>query len=389
MKIFTRWASRSFIDQFADPRALRREAKFVRHHRREPGRRGGVAHLGGLSGVQRERLLAEEVLPGPKRGHRHLVVGTGRGRDGDGVDILAFDELAPVVVHCIDAVLGCLLLGAFATAAPDARDLPPLRAEPGDVDGGAEAHADHADAERFAGHRRLCFPDDAFRSEATPRKRSDLVLSHPTLDQSPEVTGRPVALAPEPRRGARTALYFSALNEAIRTGDAMRVQDLLQAQFKQAHTVIEQVIDDCDDEALTKIVGGNIGSISAIYAHLVFDEDGWIAGVADRDRLWESGGWPSKTGLDMPGPMQTQEWAQSGPRYDLAAFREYAQEVYAATDDYLSNVSDDALDAETQAGGGKAPVARWVGAVGLWHVMSHQGEISALKGVQGLKGLPF
>ncbi len=169
----------------------------------------------------------------------------------------------------------------------------------------------------------------------------------------------------------------------------MRVQDLLQTQFQQAHTVIEQVIDDCDDEALTKIVGGNIGSISAIYAHAVFDEDGWIAGVAGRDRLWESDGWAAKTGLEIPGPAQTQEWAQSGASYDIAAFREYAQAVYAATDDYLSNVSDEALDAETQTGGGQMPVGRWVGAVGLWHVMSHQGEISALKGAQGLKGLPF
>ncbi len=169
----------------------------------------------------------------------------------------------------------------------------------------------------------------------------------------------------------------------------MRVQDLLQAQFKQAHRVTEQVISDCDEEALTKVVGGNIGSISAIYAHTVFDEDGWIAGVSGRDRLWDSDGWAEKTGLDIPGPMQTQEWTQSGASYDLSAFREYAQAVYAATVDYLANVSDDALDAEAESGGGKMSVATWVGAVGLWHVMSHQGEISAVKGAQGLKGLPF
>jgi uncharacterized damage-inducible protein DinB len=169
----------------------------------------------------------------------------------------------------------------------------------------------------------------------------------------------------------------------------MQLQDLLRSQFKQAHTIIEQVIDDCDDEALTNIVGGNIGSISAIYAHAVFDEDGWITGIDGSDRLWESGDWAAKTGLDIPGAAQTQEWTQSGAQYDLAAFREYAQAVYARTDDYLSNASDSELDADVPAGGGTMPAAKWLGAVGLWHVISHQGEMSALKGAQGLKGLPF
>lgn len=169
----------------------------------------------------------------------------------------------------------------------------------------------------------------------------------------------------------------------------MRTQDLLRAQYEQAHGILEQVIDDCSPEALAQVAGGTVGSISAIYAHLVYDEDGMIARPAGQDTVWESGDWAAKTGLDMPGPSQTQEWAQSGPQYDLAAFREYAQAVYAATDDYLANVSDDGLDAKIEAGRGEVPAGTWVGTTSLWHVVSHQGEISALKGVQGLKGLPF
>jgi len=169
----------------------------------------------------------------------------------------------------------------------------------------------------------------------------------------------------------------------------MRAQDLLRTQFEHAHDVIEQVIDDCSEETLTTVVDGTIGSISAIYAHAVFDEDGWIARPAKRETLWDRDQWAEKTGLQMPGPMQTEEWARSGPSYDLARFRDYARAVYAATDEYLVSVSDDALSAEVSAAGGTMTVAKWVGAVGLWHLMSHQGEISALKGVQGLKGLPY
>lgn len=169
----------------------------------------------------------------------------------------------------------------------------------------------------------------------------------------------------------------------------MRAQDLLSAQYKQAHAIVEQVIDDCDEEAFTKVVGGNIGSIATIYAHAVFDEDGWTAGTAGQEKVWDTGGWAEKTGLDTPNPRQTQEWAQSAPDYNLAAFREYAQAVYAATDAYFANVSDEDLDAEIDTFSGKQRAGIHIGALGLWHVMSHQGEIAALKGVQGLKGLPF
>ncbi len=169
----------------------------------------------------------------------------------------------------------------------------------------------------------------------------------------------------------------------------MRTQDLLRAQFEHAHNVIEQVIDDCSEETLTNVADGTIGSISAIYAHAVFDEDGWIARPAGWETLWARDQWSTKTSLEMPGPMQTEEWARSGPSYNFAAFREYARAVYAQTDQYLAGVSDEDLEVEVPAAGGTMSVARWVGAAGLWHMMSHQGEIAALKGVQGLKGLPY
>ena len=169
----------------------------------------------------------------------------------------------------------------------------------------------------------------------------------------------------------------------------MRTQDLLRAQYQQAHDVLEQVIDDCSPEALANVAGGNVGAISAIYAHLVYGEDGLMSGPAGRGRLWESGDWAARTGLEMMESRQTQEWAQSSPQYDFAAFREYARAVYAATDDYLANASDDDLDAEIDTFFGKMPAATYLGTTCLWHVMSHQGEIAALKGVQGLTGLPF
>lgn len=168
----------------------------------------------------------------------------------------------------------------------------------------------------------------------------------------------------------------------------MRAQDLLRVQYEQVHNVMEGVVADCDAETLTKVVGGNIGTIGAIYAHAVFDEDGWIAGVTGNPTLWESGGWSAQTGLEEISGRQSQEWAQS-VTYDVAKFREYAQAVYAQTDEFLAGLSDEDVDREIEAFGSKTTIGRHVGSLGLWHVMTHQGEMAAVKGAQGLKGLPF
>lgn len=169
----------------------------------------------------------------------------------------------------------------------------------------------------------------------------------------------------------------------------MKVQDLLRAQYRQAGETLEAVIGDCEDAALNWVGDkSTIGSIRAIYGHTVYDIDQMLNGPLGRPTVYDSGGWADRTGWNIPGPMQTEDWAK-GARYDMAAVRDYAKAVYAAVDDYLAQASDDEISAEVETFGGKQPLGQFLGTIGLWHVSSHQGEISALKGVQGLKGLPF
>lgn len=73
---------------------------------------------------------------------------------------------------------------------------------------------------------------------------------------------------------------------------------------------------------------------------------------------------------------------------DMDVFRQYAAAVYAATDEYLANVSDAELEKVVDAGfAPPMPAGSFVANILAWHVATHQGEISALKGVQGLEGL--
>ena len=120
----------------------------------------------------------------------------------------------------------------------------------------------------------------------------------------------------------------------------------------------------------------------------IFDEDQMISGPTGGTAVYESAGFKDRAELAMPGPMQSQEWSQ-GTAIDVDAFREYAQAVYQATDDFLADVSDDALAGEVETPLGKQPLGEFIGTIPLWHVTSHQGEISAIMGAQGLKGLPF
>jgi hypothetical protein len=74
----------------------------------------------------------------------------------------------------------------------------------------------------------------------------------------------------------------------------------------------------------------------------------------------------------------------------LPSFREYATAVYAATDAYVSSLGPADLERKVDTGFvGEQTVVFVLGNIVTWHVAEHNGEIGALKGAQGLKGLPF
>jgi hypothetical protein len=169
----------------------------------------------------------------------------------------------------------------------------------------------------------------------------------------------------------------------------MTPQSLLTQQLAGYHDLLEQTVADCPPDALHRTVpGATIASIAAIYAHTVFSEDAIIQGMLQRKPpVFESQGWAGRTGVAMPStPELTPDWAR-GVRMDL---REYAKAVYAATAAYVGGLSDAALDRKIDTGFiGEQTVGFILCNIAGWHVAEHGGEIAALKGVQGLKGLPF
>jgi len=172
----------------------------------------------------------------------------------------------------------------------------------------------------------------------------------------------------------------------------VNVQGAVRQQLSFWHQTLDQVLADCDNELLNRnLPTATISSIASIYAHIAFVEDSIIQGMLERRPLLFDAH-SSRTGpsIGFPGmpPAMRLDWGRS-VRMDLPSFRTYATAVFAATESYLDSVADAEL-ARTITGPFGEQSVEWVlvNVLGT-HASQHVGEIAALKGVLGLKGLPF
>ena len=148
-------------------------------------------------------------------------------------------------------------------------------------------------------------------------------------------------------------------------------------------------MSDCSAEVLAgKLAGSTINSVGAVYAHTIFSEDGLVNGlVRGGTPVYLAGGWAPKVGIEMPQGGMEPDWAVTIP---LDIFRQYAAAVGNATSEYLATATDAELERVVDPGFAPPMPGRTLFAnVLAWHLASHQGEISALKGVQGVNGLVF
>ena len=170
----------------------------------------------------------------------------------------------------------------------------------------------------------------------------------------------------------------------------MNVQEAVGQQLGFWHGVVNGMVSDCSDALNKPVSGATINSIASVYAHTVWSEDAIVNGMLQgKPIMFKSDGWESKTGVTFPGDQPFMgDWAKAF-KMDFPKFKGYADAVFANTDSYLAGVSDAELKQKTQTPAGEQ-TKEWVVSVLLGtHLPQHAGEIAALKGVHGLKGLPF
>jgi DinB superfamily len=177
----------------------------------------------------------------------------------------------------------------------------------------------------------------------------------------------------------------------------MNAISLLREQLTEAHALLEAIMEDVTPEAAHWVPPGTANPVGATYAHVVVFEDMTINGALRHHRPLYETTWAGKTGMSELMPKQGEEWQDYADwtrrlRVDLPAVREYARAVYANTDQYLSTLSAEDLDQPMDlsgVGGGNVSLGHVLSRSVVAHVDNIAGEISCLKGLQGLQGYPF
>jgi uncharacterized damage-inducible protein DinB len=163
----------------------------------------------------------------------------------------------------------------------------------------------------------------------------------------------------------------------------MDALELLRNQAAMADGLMSQVIAPVTAEQAEFHPEGSVGnSIGKMYPHVYISQDRLVHRLQDRPPLLAQG-WQERLGFDPDTPW----YQQSNP--DLDVSRAYAKAVQDATMAFLSNVSPEVLAREIDAPFGRMPAINTLSVLLVLHKMIHMGEISALLGVQGERGLPF
>jgi hypothetical protein len=154
--------------------------------------------------------------------------------------------------------------------------------------------------------------------------------------------------------------------------------------LKRTFTLFNQIADGMTPEQYNWKPGGTANAVAKTHVHAMTSVDFFITGTLTGGEMsWKT--FAPANGLPA-NPMEI--WSYSG-EVSLDAVKEYSQGVQQAALAYVASLTDADLDREVDtAFFGKQTVAFMVGLAGI-HAMGHGGDMSAVKGLQGLKGLPF
>lgn len=167
---------------------------------------------------------------------------------------------------------------------------------------------------------------------------------------------------------------------------------LFRQQLKDANGLLDGTMQGVTPQVAHWHPPGKAHPISACYAHVVLSEDMVVNGMLKGAPPLCATSWAGKTGLsEMPPSEPMASWFEWGRRVkvDLAALKKYSEVVFANADSYIGGLKDSDLNRKLATPAGEQTIAWVLSMVLIGHANMHLGEISCLKGLQGLKGYPF
>ena len=168
----------------------------------------------------------------------------------------------------------------------------------------------------------------------------------------------------------------------------MTAIEYIQRQIAQVRFFATDVVQDLTDEQLNFPAPGTTNTIGAIYLHMTTSEDSFINSVIQgKPRIWDSEDWANKINISTP-PARGDWSGVKDKSLAVASVVAYKTAVHAATAAFLATLTDDDLARQLSFRGNGETVADILTRF-VTHTSFHTGEIAAIKGVHGLKGLSF
>jgi len=169
----------------------------------------------------------------------------------------------------------------------------------------------------------------------------------------------------------------------------MDIKSYVREQMDNVHRHVDDVMKDITEEQLNWQPVGTLNPISTIYLHMLTGEDYFVQSVIQGESLcWVAQDWGEKIGVRKP-PEQGRSWDEfKTTKLLVAPMLAYQQAVRGNTYRYLDRLTAEELDRSVNFGGRELPVAEVLMTL-VVHSAGHAGEIAAVKGMQGIKGLPY
>jgi hypothetical protein len=171
----------------------------------------------------------------------------------------------------------------------------------------------------------------------------------------------------------------------------MNAIDTHREGLRWSYELLEMVMAGVTDEIAHTQPPGTANSLAATYAHALIGLEAIPSGLLQGKAPLFQTSWKDRTGVSEPQQASDPAWARR-VRVNIEQTRMYGKAAYESTDAYIAGLTDADLAREidlTAHGLGVRTISWCITALVVSHVNNMAGEISVLKGIQGLPGYPF
>ena len=168
----------------------------------------------------------------------------------------------------------------------------------------------------------------------------------------------------------------------------MNGKKYLKTQIASMWHLQDSACKDVSDDLVNEKPQGTLSSIGVIWLHLIKEQDNFVAIITEKPPLWKTNGWHERFGLEK-APSMGEDWSHyENLALSTELLRAYDEAVRNETRVVLEWTHSNSLDQTVKFFTDNDSKAN-VWALMISHTLIHCGEIAALKGIFGQKGLPF